>query len=732
MKPRHSTERGYFLPFLLPFENNDGTAITALDQARMMLDKVAELHASHPDAKMGITYPARSDQTQEITKAYAAGKWEAKISSKNQAAVMQAVDELLKTPTYSPLQTVFYILPITIYFIRSFGNQDHHDLIHIENFMRDGGIALGWQNDAANRTEYALGGGGYIKDRPYLLKQNPLVQSTLNQFAIHYPPDRKARKMLQSDNNKYYYDFFSNQFNPTPPKQKEKKSSMDVFIDNEDTQPLVEKNKTPLDINYNNNHAVDWKEEYKRAANYPAKCKLRQEIQHQTLDYLVQSNQAFPPVASFSEFADHYDLPPLSQEEKQNIPSISVKAEDCLEAAEKLAGELKEEVCVLNMANQFTPGGGFRDGAGAQEEDLYRRTNLVFSLPVLYPPKNQKNMEAGGFGEFNGWYSKDITVIRDGLGDNYRFLNPKAHFKINVISSAAYNLKYSSKYLQKMKKNSPQWKNYVRDTAKKIEQQLRIAIANGQKNLILSAFGCGAFENEPEIIADIYKSMLKKYGPYFNHITFAIVPNPGQQNNNNYDIFDNVLYSPEEKIRQAIANYVNKSARSITLKADSEKLIIQGNREDMDKIYLEIQTTALKLSDSKKEIYQIEIAAHDVPDFIESLNLDMQTMNKFYAERKVENPLKEKRDYLIQYLSNMQVVSLKNISSPMLFACCSTKDIFVNLKELIKNEYNGENIRDLIQHPIIKNDPNLSRVDFRNFYLAERDFMLRPKKFDKK
>ena len=61
------------------------------------------------------------------------------------------------------------------------------------------------------------------------------------------------------------------------------------------------------------------------------------------------------------------------------VPFVEVRSMDCLEAARGLCGA-GERVAVLNMANAYTPGGGFRAGCGAQEENLHRRSDLHLFL----------------------------------------------------------------------------------------------------------------------------------------------------------------------------------------------------------------------------------------------------------------------------------------------------------------------------------------------------------------
>mgnify|MGYP002622031421 FL=1 len=51
---------------------------------------------------------------------------------------------------------------------------------------------------------------------------------------------------------------------------------------------------------------------------------------------------------------------------------------------------------------------------------------------------------------------------------------------------------------------------------------LAAAVQNGAEALILGAFGCGAFRNDPQIVARAYKNILPDYLHYFKTIEFAV------------------------------------------------------------------------------------------------------------------------------------------------------------------------------------------------------------------
>lgn len=206
---------------------------------------------------------------------------------------------------------------------------------------------------------------------------------------------------------------------------------------------------------------------------------------------------------------------------------VIVAAIDCLHAAHRLYEQDRSDtIAVLNMANQFRMGGGYQHGMGAQEEDLCRRTTLIRQLN----PKHYENKKLG-FGQANVLYTPNVTVFRRGADEGYAFI--PAPFSINVISSAAFNLYRPDA----PKENTPE---YERGMYQKIFAQLLLAAHQGQTRLVLSAYGCGAFKNDPAFVAGLYKKIIDEhfYG-VFEKIVFAIVSNPMQHDRN----FETFLYT---------------------------------------------------------------------------------------------------------------------------------------------------------------------------------------------
>ena len=116
---------------------------------------------------------------------------------------------------------------------------------------------------------------------------------------------------------------------------------------------------------------------------------------------------------------------------------------DCLEAARAMlkAALANHKVAVLNMANAFAAGGGWLGGAGAQEEDLHRRSNLCDHLSNhrRAVPEHHVEYPLGAYGVV---CSPDVCIFRGPESAGYSFLAEP--FFVCVLSAAAYQQPGSS------------------------------------------------------------------------------------------------------------------------------------------------------------------------------------------------------------------------------------------------------------------------------------------------
>ncbi|CAF4515491.1 unnamed protein product [Rotaria sp. Silwood2] len=235
------------------------------------------------------------------------------------------------------------------------------------------------------------------------------------------------------------------------------------------------------------------------------------------------------------------------------LTNVIVINEDCLVLYEKLVSEGYRPL-LLNMANATNPGGGYRKGDGAQEENLFRRSDYYQSLDVdvadedrserLYCTSNCEfkqittSDEYYPMKEFGAIYTSGITVFRQEEANGYAFMkNPL--YNVCAIAMAAYRD-------PELTKENMLEKKFVINTHKKIENIFAIAYHHKHDCLVLSAFGCGAFKNPPEHIALLFKSVIYQYAGFFKTIYFAIVDdhNTGNQINpdGNFLPFTKILH----------------------------------------------------------------------------------------------------------------------------------------------------------------------------------------------
>jgi uncharacterized protein (TIGR02452 family) len=200
------------------------------------------------------------------------------------------------------------------------------------------------------------------------------------------------------------------------------------------------------------------------------------------------------------------DLPDTDWESIK--PTIEVTNETTAQAAVRLSTIGKTDLVALNFASARNQGGGFLSGAVAQEEDLCRASglyNCLKSKPIFY---NENILCDDCYYTDNVIYSPAVPFIRD---EHNVFLENT--FTLSIISAPAPNL-------NGVKKEGIEdlIKGILRERSIRI---LKIAAAQGHKNIILGAWGCGAFGNDPETVAEAFKLALEKV-PAFEHVCFAV------------------------------------------------------------------------------------------------------------------------------------------------------------------------------------------------------------------
>ena len=217
-------------------------------------------------------------------------------------------------------------------------------------------------------------------------------------------------------------------------------------------------------------------------------------------------------------------LKPLKNLKFKPETKISVLKVDCLEVAEFLV-KTGYNPAVLNMASRRNPGGGVFEGSGAQEENLFRRTNLYTSLfqyvdyGVRYDVARNPHFNYPLDKNYGAIYTPDITVFRGAEHAGYKLL--QTQFKIAVLSVSAI----SKPDLIEKDGQLRLHENFIEPTKEKIRIMLHLAIEAGHDSLVLSAFGCGAYRNPPEHIAELFQTVFQEaeFKGQLKTIVFAII-----------------------------------------------------------------------------------------------------------------------------------------------------------------------------------------------------------------
>ncbi|OHF03202.1 hypothetical protein CORC01_01586 [Colletotrichum orchidophilum] len=152
-------------------------------------------------------------------------------------------------------------------------------------------------------------------------------------------------------------------------------------------------------------------------------------------------------------------------------------------------------VAILNMASPLTPGGGFVNGAGSQEESLCMRTTLLPSLKDEY----YRLPELGAV------YTPDVLVFRDEDSDDV--LDKKDRWFVDCISAAMLR----NPEIERDEESG--FSYYVQEKDRqlileKMKVVLRICQRRGIKKIVLGAWGCGAYGNPVAEVAKAWKKAL--------------------------------------------------------------------------------------------------------------------------------------------------------------------------------------------------------------------------------
>ncbi|KAJ3811360.1 hypothetical protein F5876DRAFT_39843 [Lentinula aff. lateritia] len=210
------------------------------------------------------------------------------------------------------------------------------------------------------------------------------------------------------------------------------------------------------------------------------------------------------------------------------------------------------KIGLLNFASATKPGGGFLNGASAQEESIARSSTLYYSLTTRNADefyKLHKRMKHNGKWSGLGHtrdagfythamvYSPSVLLFRDDTGS---WLRP---LPVDILTSAAVNAgdirtKHHIKNATNPEKRALEAR-IEKEMKERMARILHIFALKGVRNLVLGSFGTGVFKNNVEVVARLWKELLIETGaPFeksFDRVVFAVL---GKET---YETFEEVL-----------------------------------------------------------------------------------------------------------------------------------------------------------------------------------------------
>ncbi|KAJ3749512.1 hypothetical protein DFH05DRAFT_1533305 [Lentinula detonsa] len=223
------------------------------------------------------------------------------------------------------------------------------------------------------------------------------------------------------------------------------------------------------------------------------------------------------------------------------------------------------KVGLLNFASATKPGGGFLNGASAQEESIARSSTLYYSLTTrngdeFYKlhkrlknqgkwkgkgkskrpeedTKEENHTRESGFYTHAMIYSPSVSIFRDDTGS---WLKP---LSVDILTSAAVNAGDA-----RTKRRIKDVNQTERDALEaRIENEMKERMARilylftlkGVRNVVLGSFGTGVFKNKVEVVARLWKELLiGVHAPFeksFDRVIFAVLGRA------TYETFEQVL-----------------------------------------------------------------------------------------------------------------------------------------------------------------------------------------------
>lgn len=196
---------------------------------------------------------------------------------------------------------------------------------------------------------------------------------------------------------------------------------------------------------------------------------------------------------------------------------IEVRNETTLAAARRLVEAGRRDVLCLNFASARNPGGGFLGGSEAQEENLAKSSGLYPCIQQMEAFYGANRLNRSCLYLDDMIYSPLVPVFRD---DAYAYLDRP--YCVSIVTAPAANR-------GAIARNDPESLPALEAVMlNRIELLLALARQHGHGALVLGAWGCGVFGNDPRAMASWFGHHLRgRWRGVFDTVSFAVLDRKG-------------------------------------------------------------------------------------------------------------------------------------------------------------------------------------------------------------
>ena len=242
------------------------------------------------------------------------------------------------------------------------------------------------------------------------------------------------------------------------------------------------------------------------------KLEKRQIIIKEDIKQSIEKSKLISPVEG-EKINEKYHVHTNCSKPETRVENIST-----VEAVRILTKEGKTDIGVLNFASAKNPGGGFLNGAKAQEESITVSSTLYTTLTLHKEYYEQNRANKSMMYLDYAIYSPEVVFFRD-----ERFQLAEVPVKASVLTLPAVNM---GQVLLKGE-NVQEAKRVMR---RRMKLALSIFAEQKAKHLVLGAYGCGVFRNDPKEVAAWWKELLEEgMGQYFVSVFHAVLDQSKQQ-----------------------------------------------------------------------------------------------------------------------------------------------------------------------------------------------------------